>query len=82
MYSYVDGIEKIKDKKFMQFLIDVVEPSYEIYVREEFINEENYKRNTRMTDTILVTNGEKSSYSRSGYLNGKLEYYDGKSLKK
>lgn len=81
MYSYVDGIEKIKDKKFMQFLIDVVEPSYEIYVREEFINEENYKRNTRMTDTILVTEGEKSSNSRSGYLNGKLEYYDGNKFK-
>lgn len=81
MYDYTDGTEKIRDKKFMQFLIDIVEPSYEIYVSEEFIKDENYERNTRMTDTILVTKGEKNSYSKSGYLNGKLKYYNGKELK-
>ena len=79
MYDNNNGNQIIKDKKFQKFLMDIVEPSYEIYVSNEFINNKNYVKNVKMTDTILIAEVDSNNklYSRSSHLNGKLEYYNG-----
>ena len=80
MYDNNNGDQIIRDKKFQKFLMGVVEPSYEIYVSDEFIKNENYIKNSKMTDTILIvkTNTDSNLYSRSSHLNGRLSYFDGK----
>lgn len=77
LFDNKDGIFVAKDRDILHFMIDIVNPAYDIFVSSDFVNEENYIRNTRTTDNIIATSDK--FYSRTSYLNN-TNYYNGKKI--
>lgn len=77
LFDNKDGIFVAKDKDILNFIINIVNPSYDIFVSSNFINQENYIRNIRTTDNIIATSDK--FYSRTSFLN-KTKYYNGNKI--
>ena len=70
----------IEDKTFEKFLEKIMEPSYNIYVSEKFLDSNNYEKDTIMANAILVvSNKEYKTYVESSYLTNSIMIYDGNS---
>ena len=68
----------IKDKTFEKFLEHIMEPSYNIYVSEKFLDSNNYTKDTVMANAILVVDDSKfKTYSESAYLTSSIMAYNG-----
>ena len=68
----------IKDKTFEKFLEHIMEPSYNIYVSEKFLDSNNYTKDTVMANAILVVDDSKfKTYSGSAYLTSSIIAYNG-----
>ena len=68
----------IKDKTFEKFLEHIMEPSYNIYVSEKFLDSNNYTKDTVMANAILVVDDNKfKTYSESAYLTSSIMAYNG-----
>ncbi len=68
----------IKDKTFEKFLEHIMEPSYNIYVSEKFLDSNNYTKDTVMANAILVVDDNKfKTYSESAYLTSSIIAYNG-----
>ena len=68
----------IKDKTFEKFLKHIMEPSYNIYVSEKFLDSNNYTKDTVIANAILVVDDSKfKTYSESAYLTSSIMAYNG-----
>ena len=68
----------IKDKTFEKFLEHIMEPSYNIYVSEKFLDSNNYTKDTVMANAILVVDDNKfKTFSESAYLTSSIMAYNG-----
>ena len=68
----------IKDKTFEKFLEHIMEPSYNIYVSEKFLDSNNYTKDTVIANAILVVDDSKfKTYSESAYLTSSIMAYNG-----
>ncbi len=75
---YYDGILTIENKKYEKFLNDIMEPSYNIYVSEKFLDSNNYTKDTVIANAILVVDDSKfKTYSESAYLTSSIMAYNG-----
>ena len=77
-YSAITGAMIIKDKKYEKFLNVIVEPSYNIYVSEKFLDSNNYKKDTIMANAVLIVNDKNlKTYAIGSYLTNEIMIYNG-----
>lgn len=77
-YSAITGAMIIKDKKYEKFLNVIVEPSYNIYVSEKFLDSSNYKKDTIMANAVLIVNDKNlKTYAIGSYLSNEIIIYNG-----
>ena len=77
-YSAITGAMIIKDKKYEKFLNVIVEPSYNIYVSEKFLDSNNYKKDTIMANAVLIVNDKNlKTYAIGSYLTNDIMIYNG-----
>ena len=75
---YYDGILTIENKKYEKFLNDIMEPSYNIYVSEKFLDSSNYKKDTIMANAVLIVNDKNlKTYAIGSYLTNEIMIYNG-----
>lgn len=75
---YYDGILTIENKKYEKFLNDIMEPSYNIYVSEKFLDSGNYKKDTIMANAVLIVNDKNlKTYAIGSYLTNEIMIYNG-----
>ena len=75
---YYDGILTIENKKYEKFLNDIMEPSYNIYVSEKFLDSGNYKKDTIMVNAVLIVNDKNlKTYAIGSYLTNEIMIYNG-----
>ena len=75
---YYDGILTIENKKYEKFLNDIMEPSYDIYVSEKFLDSGNYKKDTIMANAVLIVNDKNlKTYAIGSYLTNEIMIYNG-----
>ena len=75
---YYDGILTVENKKYEKFLNDIMEPSYNIYVSEKFLDSGNYKKDTIMANAVLIVNDKNlKTYAIGSYLTNEIMIYNG-----
>ena len=75
---YYDGILTVENKKYEKFLNDIMEPSYNIYVSEKFLDSGNYKKDTIMANAVLIVNDKNlKTYAIGSYLTNDIMIYNG-----
>lgn len=78
MVLYYGGILTIENKKYEKFLNDIMEPSYNIYVSEKFLDSSNYKKDTIMANAVLIVNDKNlKTYAIGSYLTNDIMIYNG-----
>lgn len=78
MVLYYGGILTIENKKYEKFLNDIMEPSYNIYVSEKFLDSSNYKKDTIMANAVLIVNDKNlKTYAIGSYLTNEIMIYNG-----
>ena len=78
MVLYYGGILTIENKKYEKFLNDIMEPSYNIYVSEKFLDSSNYKKDTIMAHAVLIVNDKNlKTYAIGSYLTNEIMIYNG-----